>query len=368
MRYAWYGGLALAAFVLALLFTPAVLRAARRMGFVDAPGERKVHKAPIPTGGGFAVALAFFAVLWGSMGFAGAPPVHAVLGLTIVGGIALALGYFDDRYRLPAWFKLLVQAGCGVILHEFGFGVDKLSNPFAGEDAAIELAGLGLVLDVIWVLAITNAINLIDGLDGLAAGVVAIATGSLLAVASIHHDASVLWVGAILIGAVLGFLRFNFPPARIFLGDTGSQFLGMMMAGLALLENNKGTAAITLLLPIVAMGLPLLDSGMAFVRRLLRGGAIFRADQEHLHHRLLHLGLTQRQVVSLLYYGCAYLGITAYMLAFLPRRAVLLVLVLLAMGLVMALETLEFIDRRTRNTRPAEGEAPVEELPRRRAR
>lgn len=340
--------LATASFGLALALTPFVMRAARRFGFVDHPGERKVHAEPMPTGGGFAVAGAFFAVLWASTLFPGAPPMRAVVGLTVVGVLALTLGFFDDRFRLPAWFKLLVQAGCGVLLHEFGFGVDKLSNPFAGDRTAIELEGLGIVVDVIWVLAITNAINLIDGLDGLAAGVVAIATCSLLAVATIHSDFSVLWVGAILVGAVLGFLRYNFPPARMFLGDTGSQFLGMMMAALALLENNKGTAAITLLLPIVAMGLPLLDSALAFLRRLGRGGRIFRADQEHLHHRLLRLGLTQRQVVTLMYYACAYLGITAYMLSFLPRRAVLLVLVLLAMGLVLALETLEFIDRRSR--------------------
>ncbi|MEP7029042.1 MAG: MraY family glycosyltransferase, partial [Candidatus Eisenbacteria bacterium] len=185
----------------------------------------------------------------------------------------------------------------------------------------------------------------------LAGGVVAIATAALVAVAYNHADGSVVWVGAILVGATLGFLRSNFPPAKIFLGDTGSQFLGMMMASLALLENNKGTAAVTLLLPIVAMGVPLIDSALAFVRRLGRGGRIFRADQEHLHHRLLHLGLTQKQAVSLMYFACAYLGIAAYVLSLLPRRAVLLVLILLAMGLWLALETLRFIDRRTKRDR-----------------
>jgi UDP-GlcNAc:undecaprenyl-phosphate GlcNAc-1-phosphate transferase len=120
------------------------------------------------------------------------------------------------------------------------------------------------------------------------------------------------------------------------------------MAGLALMENDKGTAAITLLLPIVAMGVPLLDSTLAFLRRLGRGGRIFRADQEHLHHRLLHLGLTQRQAVTLMYYACAYLGLAAYVLSLLPRRAVLLVLLLLAMGGIGLLEMLRFIDRRSR--------------------
>jgi len=269
-----------------------------------------------------------------------------VAGLTVVGLIALALGWADDRWRLPAWSKILVQALCGVILNAFGFGVDKLSNPLTG--GSLDLAGYGVVIDVVWTVAIANAINLIDGLDGLATGVVAISTATLVAVALGHADSSLFWVGAILVGSLLGFLHYNFPPAKVFLGDTGSQFLGVTMAALALLENDKGTAAITLLLPIVAMGVPLLDSVMAFLRRLGNGGRIFRADQEHLHHRLLRLGLTHRQAVVLLYYVCLYLGVAAYVISLLPRQAVLLVLILLAMGLVLALETIEFIDRRIR--------------------
>ncbi len=342
----WPPGLALLAFALALGLTPLILKTALRTRFLDHPGERKVHTEPIPTGGGFAVAIAFLAVLWASSLLPGAPPTDALVGLTAVGVIALALGWLDDRYHVPAALKLLVQAGCGFLLHALGFGIDKLSNPLGGDP--IELAGMGVVVDVIWVLAITNAINLIDGLDGLAAGVVAIATTALIAVAASHADGSVVWVGAILVGATLGFLRSNFPPARIFLGDTGSQFLGMMMAALGLIENNKGPAAVTLLLPIVAMGLPLIDSTLAFLRRR---GRIFRADQQHLHHRLLHLGLTQRQAVSLMYFACAYLGIAAYALSLLPRNAVLLVLILLAMGMGFALETLRFIDRRIARNR-----------------
>jgi UDP-GlcNAc:undecaprenyl-phosphate GlcNAc-1-phosphate transferase len=337
-------GLALAAAAIAYALTPAVIRWVRHIGFVDSPGERKVHAEPMPTGGGLAVAAAFFAVLWGGSGLPGAPSTIALQGLTIVGGIALVLGIVDDRYGLPAWLKLAVQAGCAVILHAMGFGVDRLSNPLGGEP--IDLAGVGVLLDVAWVLLVTNAVNVIDGLDGLASGIVVIALTSLAAVAYGHSDASVVWVGAILAGSTLGFLRWNFPPARIFLGDTGSQFLGMMMAAVALLENNKGTAAVTLLLPIVAMGVPILDSALAFFRRLGRGGRIFKADREHLHHRLLELGLTQRQVVTLLYYACAYLGLAAYVLSLLPRRAVLLVLILLAMGGVFLLETLKFVGRK----------------------
>jgi UDP-GlcNAc:undecaprenyl-phosphate GlcNAc-1-phosphate transferase len=337
----WPLGLALVTFALALGLTPLVRRIALRTGFFDHPGTRKVHKVPMPTGGGFAVAIAFLSMLWISSLLPGAPAADALLGLTLVGLIALALGWLDDRFHVPGALKLLVQAGCGLLLHSLGFGIDKLTNPLGGPP--IQLEGIGVFVDVVWVLAITNAINLIDGLDGLAAGVVAIATTALIAVAANHADGSVVWVGALLVGATLGFLRFNFPPAKIFLGDTGSQFLGMMMAALGLLENNKGPTAVTLLLPIVAMGVPLVDSVLAFLRRR---GRIFRADDEHLHHRLLHLGLNQRQAVSLMYFACAYLGIAAYALSLLPRNAVLLVLILLAMGLWLALETLRFIDRR----------------------
>jgi len=338
--------LAAAALGLGLVLTPLWIDLAKRLGFVDHPGERKVHAVPMPTGGGFAVAGAFFAVLWVSTLLPGAPALSVVTGLTIVGAMALALGWADDRWRLPAWAKLAVQAACGWTLHEFGFGVDRLSNPLTG--GSLDLQGWGVAIDIAWTLAIANAINLIDGLDGLAAGVVTISVATLCAVAFGDPGSSVLWVGAILGGATLGFLRSNFPPAKAFLGDTGSQFLGVMMAALALLENDKGTAAITLLLPIVAMGVPLLDSTLAFLRRLGRGGRIFRADQDHLHHRLLRLGLSHKQAVVLLYYVCAYLGIAAYVISLLPRQAVLLVLILLAMGLVLALETLEFIDRRLR--------------------
>lgn len=338
----WTAALALATFALALVATPFVRRWSLRTGFLDHPGTRKVHAEPMPTGGGFAVAFAFFAGLWGSTLLPGAPGRDIVVGLTVVGLVALVLGWLDDRFRVPAALKLLVQAGCGFLLHSLGFGIDKLTNPFGGAPLQMSGAG-GMIVDIVWVLAITNAINISDGLDGLATGIVAISATALVAVAANHADGSVVWVGALLVGATLGFLRSNFPPAKIFLGDTGSQFLGMMMAALALIENNKGPAAVSLLLPIVAMGLPLIDSGLAFLRRR---GRIFQADQEHLHHRLIHLGLTQRQAVSLLYFGCAYLGIAAYALSLLPRNAVLLVLMLLAMGLWLALETLRFIDRR----------------------
>jgi UDP-GlcNAc:undecaprenyl-phosphate GlcNAc-1-phosphate transferase len=337
--------LAIAALAVSWLLTPAVRLIALKARFVDTPGERKVHAVPTPTGGGFAVYIAFFAVLWASRALPGAPPSAAYLALTTTGTIALVLGWLDDRFDLPAWIKVIVQAGCGLILHAFGFGVDQLSNPLGG--TPIALHGLSVFVDMAWVIVVVNAVNLVDGLDGLASGVVVISATALAAVAWNHSDTEVVWVAAILAGATLGFLRHNYPPAKIFLGDTGSQFLGMMMAALALLENNKGPAAVTLLLPIVAMGLPILDSGLAFVRRLGRGGRIFRADQEHLHHRLLHLGLSSKQVVLLLWYACAYLGIAAYMLSLLPRRAVLLVLILLAMGMGLALEALKFIDRRT---------------------
>jgi UDP-GlcNAc:undecaprenyl-phosphate GlcNAc-1-phosphate transferase len=191
-----------------------------------------------------------------------------------------------------------------------------------------------------------NAINLIDGLDGLAAGVVLIASTALWWVARGHADFYVMFLASLLIGASLGFLRYNFPPARVFMGDTGSQFLGLTFAAMSLLENRKGTAAITLLLPLVAMGVPIVDSLLAFLRRLLSGRHVFHADSEHIHHRLLRMGLSQRGVLFVLWSVCLLLAGVAAGLSLVPRRLVLLLLAVLALGVFAAVEVLETVDRR----------------------
>jgi hypothetical protein len=209
-----------------------------------------------------------------------------------------------------------VQACAALTLTVFGYGVPLLTNPFGDP---IVTVGRSLPLTVAWVVALTNAINLIDGLDGLATGVVAIACGALWVTGRGHGDFYVMFLATILLGACGGVPGWNRPPARIFMGDTGSQFLGLMLSALSLLENRKGTAALTLLLPLVALGVPLADGTLAFVRRALRGQPVFRGDAGHIHHRLLDAGLSSQATLAVLWGLSAMFGGAAILLE--PRAA-----------------------------------------------
>jgi len=338
--------LALAALAVTLLATPLVIRLARRAGALDRPGPRRIHAQPVPTMGGLAVALAVLGVAWGARAFpgpAGLLELKPLLGLTLAAIPILALGAVDDVRGTRPWVKLAIQTCAALVLVLFGYGVPLITNPFGG---SFTTGILDVPLTVAWVLIVINAINLIDGLDGLASGAVLIASMSLWWVGRSHGDFYVMFVSSLMAGATLGFLRYNFPPARVFMGDTGSNFLGLVLAAASLLEHRKGTAAVTLLFPLVAMGLPIADSVLAFARRAARGTPVFRPDSEHIHHRLLRLGLSPRNALFVLWYLCLYLGVMAVVLAALPRTYAWMMAGLLALGLVFAFEVLEFIDRK----------------------
>lgn len=342
--------LAVAALVATWVLTPLVMAFARRSGALDRPGPRRVHVTPVPTLGGLAFAVSILAVIWAAYLLPG--PAHVLdarplIGLTLAALPIVLLGVVDDLRGLPPLVKLLVQAGSAAILFAFGYGVPTITNPF-GEPL---LAGaLNLPLTILWVVIVINAINLIDGIDGLAAGVVGIAAATLWVAARTHSDFYVMFLCSPLIGAMLGFLRFNFPPARVFMGDTGSHFLGLLLAAVSLLENRKGTATVTLLFPLVALGVPMADSLLAFTRRLFKGQHVFKADSEHVHHRLLRLGLSPRNAVLVLWILSGYLGLQALALSALPKPYAWLMVALLALGLFFAFEVLEFIDRRLSKT------------------
>jgi UDP-GlcNAc:undecaprenyl-phosphate GlcNAc-1-phosphate transferase len=261
------------------------------------------------------------------------------------GLLVVALGICDDRFGLGAGIKFAVQLVAAFAAIGAGLTIDYVTDPISKESVGLP-EWLAVAVTLFWILGITNAINLIDGLDGLASGAVLIASMALWWVARTHGDFYVMFISALMAGATLGFLRYNFPPARVFMGDTGSNFLGLVLAAASLLENRKGTAAVTLLFPLVAMGLPIADSLLAFVRRLVRGTPVFRADSEHIHHRLLRLGLSPRSALFVLWYLCLYLGVMAVVLAAMPREYAWMMLGLLALGLVFAFEVLEFIDRK----------------------
>jgi UDP-GlcNAc:undecaprenyl-phosphate GlcNAc-1-phosphate transferase len=325
--------LALAAAAVAFAVTPLVIAAARRAGAFDHPGPRRVHREPVPTLGGLALAVAVLGVAWGARllpGPAAALDVKPLLGLTLAAIPMVALGVVDDLRGAHPWAKLGIQASAAMVLVLFGYGVPVLTNPF---DGSVSSGPLSVPLTVAWVLVVTNAINLIDGLDGLAAGAVGIASATLWWVGRSHGDFYVMVISALLIGATFGFLRYNFPPARVFMGDTGSHFLGLTLAAVSLLENRKGTAAVTLLLPLVALAVPIADSAIAFLRRVVRGQPVFHADVGHIHHRLLRLGLSPRAALFALWGVCTFCGAMAALLAALPRSAA----APLALGLGVAL-------------------------------
>jgi UDP-GlcNAc:undecaprenyl-phosphate GlcNAc-1-phosphate transferase len=338
--------LALAALVVALLVTPGVMAFARRLGALDQPGPRRIHTDPVPTLGGLALVVAVLGIAWLARclpGPARSLDPRPLLGLTLAAIPIVALGIRDDLVGAAPWVKLAVQACAGAVLVLFGFEIPLVTNPFG---PALELGWLSAPLTIAWVLVVVNAINLIDGLDGLASGVVLIASAALWWVARTHADFYVMFIAALLIGATLGFLRYNFPPARVFMGDTGSQFLGLTLAAVSLLQNRKGTATVTLLFPLVALGVPLADSILAFARRLLGGRPVFHGDAGHIHHRLLRLGLSPRGSVFALWYLCVAFGALAIVLEHLPRGYALLLVGVLGAGLLVIFKLLESMDRR----------------------
>lgn len=343
--------LAFSAAVATLLLTPLVMRLARRLGAFDVPGPRRIHREPIPTLGGLAMVIAAFAVAWTMRLLPGPAEVlelRAFVGLTLAAVPIVLLGVIDDLRGVSAWGKLGIQTVAALVLHAYGFGVPLLTNPFG---PPIETGLFNLPLTIAWVLLVMNAINLIDGLDGLASGVVLIASISQWWVGREHMNFHVMFWSSVMIGVTFGFLRYNFPPARIFMGDTGSQFLGLLLAGVSLLDNRKGTVTVTLLFPLVAMAVPIADSLLAFLRRMIQRRPIFRADSEHIHHRLLRLGLSHRNAVFVLWFVAAYSGIMAVILATLPPGYALLMSAVLATGLFFAFEVLEFIDRKLNASR-----------------
>jgi UDP-GlcNAc:undecaprenyl-phosphate GlcNAc-1-phosphate transferase len=341
--------LALGAAAIAFAATPLAMALARRAGAIAQPGPRHVHREPVPRFGGLAIAVAVLSVLW--IAFALPGPArqldpHYLLGFTLAAVPILLLGIVDDIRGAHPIAKLGVQVCAGLVLTLYGFGVPLVTHPLGGE---IVTGVAGPLLAVVWVVLVTNAINLIDGLDGLASGVVLIAAMTLWWVGRGHQDFYVMFLAAPLAGATFGFLRWNFPRARVFMGDTGSQFLGLALAAASLLENRKGTASVTLLLPLVALGLPIADGILAFARRLLHRKPVFRADSAHIHHRLLHLGLSPLAAVMVLWGLSLTLGGIAVLLATQPRTFGWGVLAGLGLILIVTFEALEALDRGRRD-------------------
>ena len=292
--------------------TPSVKALAESLNALDLPGDkRKIHRRAVPRMGGIAIFLALIAALL-AFSRINAPLAGVVKGAAVI----VLMGAMDDVLELRAPLKLSVQIIAALIAWRSGVRIEVLSWPLAAEGARFVYVGaLSMPLTVLWITACTNALNLIDGLDGLAAGVAAISSASMLAVAALVSEAEIAILLAALTGACLGFLPYNRSPAAIFMGDVGSQLLGYLLSAASLLGMFKAHALITFFVPLLALALPLADTVFAFLRRVANGRDPFTADRGHLHHRLLDMGLDQRQAVAVLYGVSAAAGMLAVLSA-----------------------------------------------------
>lgn len=299
-----------------LLLTPIVRRLAQRLGWLDVPGDdRRLHYAPVPRLGGVAIFLSVAAavatvplvdnLVSASLRESSQQLVAVVVSSTIV----FLFGLFDDLVGANAKWKFAAQGVAGVTLYLLGGRIEAASIPFFG---SVELPPLvGFLLTLIWVVGISNAFNLIDGLDGLAAGASLFAALVMLVVSLFHGHVLVIVVTLALAGALIGFLRYNFNPASIFLGDSGSLFIGFLLAAISLLGSQKASTAVAVAIPLMAFGLPVIDTAFALTRRFISGRPLFGGDREHIHHKLLERGWSQRRVAFVLYGVCALFGIVA---------------------------------------------------------
>src|SRR5579864_1047752 len=340
--------------VLASAVTPLVQRVAIRFQILARPGGRHIHRTPVPRLGGIAVYLAFMVAVVlsgpleqvlhigiGSRPAAAMPYVlifdRPVLGLLLGATVITVLGIIDDTRGISPFAKLGGQVIAALVPLPFGIGMDVLTNPMGG---MVFLGPFGLVITVVWLVALANVMNLIDGIDGLAAGIATIAAGTVLIASYQRGDVATAILAAALIGATLGFLPYNYNPARIFLGDTGSMLLGYILGGLSVLGTYKSYTALSLLVPLAALGVPVADTALAIARRWRSRQPIFQADTGHLHHHLLRRGLSQRQTVAVLYLVTGVLGAGALVLSGIHRFDLIAVLgVLLAILAVGARRT-----------------------------
>ena len=292
------------AFGLAFALTPLCRKLAFRIGALDYPGARKVHRQAMPLLGGLAIYLSFWAVSAPLLLPEGGGQLQGLFwGSTLI----LLLGIYDDLKGLSYKVKLAGQFAAAFILLAYNIKIEFITLPFQ------EITFLGyfvIPLTLFWVVGLTNAVNLIDGVDGLATGVSAIAAIVMFAL-TWGEFPLIPVLTLILAGAALGFLPHNFSPARIFLGDTGSLFLGFLLAGFSIMGVTKQATLTTLIIPVIIFGLPITDTFYAIWRRFRNGQPIFKADKGHIHHRLLDVGLTTRQTVMILYFCSIYFGAAA---------------------------------------------------------
>jgi UDP-GlcNAc:undecaprenyl-phosphate/decaprenyl-phosphate GlcNAc-1-phosphate transferase len=337
------------ALILAFLLTKSVRDFANRRGWVSVPfKERHIHQHPLPRLGGVAICFAFLATeatvtllapwfpKWGS-----SVSVRPATTILIPACIVFLLGVYDDLRGARPWAKFAVQGIAGAMLFFGGLKILSLPLVFGARHFG---SVVGLVLTILWVIGITNAFNLIDGLDGLAAGSALFSTLVVFIVALVSHSNWLALATIVLTGAILGFLRFNFNPATIFLGDSGSLFIGFLLSAFALQGATKAPTAVAVAIPVVSFGLPILETGISILRRFINGRPVFTGDREHIHHKLLERGLSHRQVVITLYGVSGVFAMLSLFLLWPGGTTLGLVLAVVGLGVWMGVQHLGYIE------------------------
>lgn len=325
----------ISAFLISFFTTPLAKKIAFKVGAIAKPRKRDMHKKPIPRMGGIAIFAGFmitFFIIFVALPVMPIINWKQVFGITIGCFTIFFLGFFDDIYELNAKLKFLIQIAAASVVALSGIRIDFFFIPFIGSNP-IYTNMFSIPATIIWIVGITNAVNLIDGLDGLAAGVSSIASLCLMVLSISTGYLPGVILTATLAGACIGFLPYNFNPASIFMGDTGSTFLGFTLGVTSILGLLKGYTIAAIFVAVLVLGLPIFDTAFAIVRRFLAGKPIMSPDRGHLHHRLVDRGYTQKQAVVTLYGISGTLGLAA--IAFFNRDIRFGILVFLMMGVLL---------------------------------
>ncbi len=349
-----------AACLFALVLTPLVMRLALKLGAVDQPNDRKAHALPMPRMGGVAVLVSFVLAMV-VLRFVD-PALEAVIwtwdweggALVLALGLMLALGIWDDITTLGPGRKFVAELAIASLVYAAGFKISIISFPnTAGH---LQLDVFQYLVTVVWIIGVTNAVNLIDGLDGLASGVAMIACLTIAPIAYLNSDFSTAVLAILLAGGLLGFLRYNFNPAKVFLGDSGSLVLGFTLAVLSIRSSTKASTAFAILVPMLALGLPIMETLLSMVRRFLKPGEaasksltaklkmMFLPDNRHIHHRLLASGLSHRSVVLVLYVVSCVLGAGAFALSIVHNVTSSLILLIVGTAAVLGIRHLRYTE------------------------
>ncbi|MGG4440103.1 glycosyltransferase family 4 protein [Brevibacillus fortis] len=337
----------LTSLIISFIATPYVKNLAVKVGAVDAPNQRKVHTRIMPRMGGLAIYIGYLVAFFLFVPYTS---LSEMLGIFIGSTIVMVVGMLDDKYQLSPKWKLLGQlVATAIVVVPFGLKIGVVNLPYSGsiDFSSGWLFWLAIPITMFWIVGVTNAVNLIDGLDGLSAGVSAIAAGTMGVMALLMDDYKVATYCFVLLGAILGFLYFNFHPARLFMGDTGSLFLGFNLAALSIM-GFKEALFVSFIIPIVVLGVPLWDTFFAIVRRIVNKKPISSPDKGHLHHCLLNMGLSHRSTVLTIYSISIFFGMMAILLTKTTKWTTIIVMVALLIVIHLGTEIVGLVSRRHR--------------------